>query len=336
MSLAEANPEMPPPRKLLIVGAGASVCCEFPLGKDLIPMLCSGLRELCPALSDSDDGMEQAEGEHQRLARVCRDTTFETIDELLIRRPDLRSAGSLAIAAVLATKQISVAKYRKTHSTWHNTIYKRLFRETELWRRDRSIQAPPEIGMVNFNYDLNVQVGIAIRHHADSGCEPADAWALATQCPIVHVHGALSLDNDIIEVLANDHHKLQVSLESLRGMAKRLALSTDEAKLFNDESLAIARSWVRHASEIMFLGFGFDPCNLNRIGIGAKHSEWASRERRIQATGKGLSTQAMEAAAGHCGRMEFLSSDFSLEGLVTDFLTGVRSAGVQATTFPRL
>jgi hypothetical protein len=280
---------------------------------------------LCNHLSETNEVMAIVERERRHFVRTCRDTTCKSIDALLIRRPDLRSAGALSIAAALVGHQLAVLKRQMTHSTWHSDLYKILFEERRCWPRDQQSHAPPEVAVITFNYDLNIEVAAAFHNQADNGRTAATSWGIARGLPIAHVHGVLSLDDEIVDLLNDEEAKPKLSIDRLRRIAKTLALSTDEAKELDSQTMEVARSWVRNSSEVLFLGFGFDPLNLKRIGVGSPDC-WNGRVRRLLSTGH-LSSEEMASAAAACGTIEFFSSDAPLGSLVRHFLQGTRWLG---------
>jgi hypothetical protein len=275
------------------------------------------------------------EQERREFVRTCRDTSCASFDELLMQRHDLRKPGAFLLAAALAGTQLLALQERRMHSSWHSSLYRILLRQQGSWLRDQRLEAPPEIGVVTFNYDLNIEALSAVRYRADTiGCTGADAWSMAKRLPVAHAHGLLSLDDEIIGLLEDDKFEPRLSVDRLRAIGNTLALSTDKAESLDAQALAMARSWVGNATEVLFLGFGFDLRNLKRIGIGSKE-HWPEQTRKIIATGLGLGPDRMSTAAAICGPIEFLPSTASLEMVVQTFLRGGSWDAMQPVRYPR-
>lgn len=307
-----------------MVGAGASAGCGFPLGAGLIPLLAQPLSSLCPSLVGDPDELREVEQQRRRFVAACKDTRLHhSLDQLLFHRKELRQVGALSLAAALVEKQLAVVRNRATYHQWYSDLYVRLLGPDGPWRTIRE-SGQPDFAVVTFNYDLNIELTIARHMSADlSQFGGAQAWDHAISCPIAHVHGQLGLDDEIVSMLDDDAYQPIVTLKLLRAVANTLALSTDQAERLDADSLLEARQWIWGASEIAFMGFGFDPTNLARIGIGDAHPEWKASRRRIYATGNELGSSRMTAAAKHCGGpIEFFDSTFGLGNVVGGLISG--------------
>lgn len=323
------------PRRVLVLGAGASACCGFPLGNEFVDLLTQPLTALCPSLQLPDEHSKAEELARKHFVKTCRDTTYATIDELLSKRVELRVHGAVSIAAALIGCQLEVVRNRKTHSQWHRTLYSKLLRGSEWWK---SVPAEEDGGfsIVTYNYDVNPQVAIARHLHVDSGIDAAVAWSHAKSCPIVHVHGCLGLNEEITKMLAEDDHRPIITMELIRAASRTLALSTDEALQLDAESLQRSRELIWNATDVAFMGFGFDPRNLDRIGIGKKHPRWISNQRRLLATSVAMSTDKLNAAARECCfPIDFVESSTTLTAFVSQFIDGTYKFDRELIRYPQ-
>lgn len=316
--------------KLLIIGAGASVECDFPLGNSLPGILSQPLQSICPSLKANADELAALEEDRYAFTQACQDMTLGSIDAFLERRREFRDVGRLSLAAALIEKQIAVIRHRKTNSTWHSVLYRKLVGKDKPWRHISDLRNQRHVAIITFNYDLNIEIAIARHLNTDTSLGAAGSWEHATECPIVHVHGLLNLDHVVGPMLQRPADAPSITLGLVREVAQTLAFTGDPETSVDSEMLETARRWVRHASEILFLGFGFDTNNLNRIGIGPKHSHWVQGQRELYATYMNMSDEHIMGAARHCcGPLDCFEWRCAAAGVVTAFLDGKCSSDFQ-------
>jgi len=151
--------------------------------------------------------------------------------------------------------------------------------------------------------------------------------------PVVHVHGELDLDKEIVTILRDEAAETLLTLDDLTRIGRALALSNDPIEQLDSEAIQIARTWVWHATDLLFLGFGFDPRNLKRIGISESSPEWTGRPRRLASTGFFDDRQQMDAAARHCAcPIDVFQTTVPLESILRDFVRGTPSEWPKPTT----
>jgi hypothetical protein len=236
----------------------------------------------------------------------------------------------------LVSKQLEVVHGRKTHKQWHESLYLELFRQSSQWNSLPLLDATNQTTVVTFNYDLNIEVAIARHLEADSGIDPASAWEHATDCPIHHVHGLLDMHEVIASMLSDESVRIDVDISVIQRAARLLGLATDDAEQLDADALNMARKAVWEASEIAFIGFGFDLRNLDRIGIGKAHPRWVNGSRSILATTQGMSAKALDAAVEQMGcPIDAVQDPFRLSSVVSSFLAGIDDRTFRANRYPR-
>jgi hypothetical protein len=252
---------------VLILGAGASAPYKFPLGAQLVDLIChdilenakeSGLR------SRLEEHYTEGPGQASLFAQSLRAVKPYSIDSFLQTNPQYRTVGKAAIADVLvrAEKQ----KYLdlvKIEDDWYRYLLHYL---TSRSMNDYMDQAA-KLAVITFNFDRSFErvLHTTLKHRFHVTKEKA--LELTKLIEVHHVHGCLGEPS----WLYPDHPEAnpygitkpdELTLAVKKAVAK-IKIVDDEIPRDVIERLQIP---LRAAQFVYFIGFGFDERNIARLG----------------------------------------------------------------------
>lgn len=234
---------------VFVLGAGASKPYGFPLGNEIKQMI---LAELSTDLGKEHYracGFDNQQVEE--FITVLTASPYDTIDTILTARASLKDIGRFAIASVLAPCERQNSLFPP--KDWYKHIYHRLQLD------DPRAPAPP-LSIVTFNYDGSLEY--YLHRTVETALEGAllqSAKEKLAEIPIIHVHGQLGA-----------YPQLRYGFYEDRILVRRAARTI---RIVSDPELEKADEFVRAfhlmngAVNILFLGFGFDEQNMNRLRL---------------------------------------------------------------------
>lgn len=267
----------------LVLGAGASKDFQFPLGRDLtlglIGTLANSGHELTQVLGELHGAFHVAE-----FQKALRLADPHSVDFFLESRPNFIPVGKAAIAGFLLPFEIEarlLSDNRKT-PTWYWYLLQHFAREWE-------DVAETALRIVTFNYDRTLEHYLfttLMHRHGKSAQEVALALK---QLPIAHVYGSLGKlpfqcdgpDESVLEFGSSlSRETIERAARSIRIMGER----TDD-----NVELRKANRLLSNSQRIVFLGFGYDRTNLERI-----FQYPAMPEQKFAGSGIGLTEREAE------------------------------------------
>lgn len=185
---------------------------------------------------------------------------MSSIDRFLESNSNWVEHGKCAIASVLVPLQDKQLEAKTTASNWHSWLFERLLRQRAAINEGR-------IGFITFNYDRLVHCGLysMLRH----GLQQSDDGTRATMAkiPIEHVYGYLDVDCDSLlengDIERNDD---EIFINERYQRAAQSIHLIPETRVSGTDVYTRCQSMINKASVVVFLGFGFDRVNLERIG----------------------------------------------------------------------
>lgn len=249
---------------VLIIGAGASVDYGFPLGSGLVTEIVSGLapgNKNTLRVSLRRAGFEEGDLNEFRRRLIGSDPL--SIDAFLEgAEPEVVAIGRAAIATIVLGRE-HLCKERGV------LISRRLEEDHWLryvWNEMRERSTPEtftknQISFVTFNYDRTIeyyfenvlQDAFDLPHQAAS--------ELVHSLHIVHLHGHPSTE-------FGDYFDPQPGALVLRA-AEGIRVIHDRVAA-DDPNFALAHEWMKQASQVCFVGFGYHPVNIERLQV-AQH-----------------------------------------------------------------
>ena len=239
------------PGTVLVLGAGASSPYGFPLGKDLKKMMIKNTEMVSSTQGKQflDAGFSEKDVSdfHTDLNR----SIHPTIDAFLEDRPSRREIGAFAIAQVLMPLEREETLY--PHRDWYPTLF------NEINLRDYSHTAPVT-AIITLNYDRSLEHYLAeTTQRTYEGVIRDKAFEKLETVKIIHAHGQLGSYQKMA-------YTPQKSTDDIKTGAKGISLIHDQ-HLDGAEEFQEASALIATATDILFLGFGYDQRTLKRLGV---------------------------------------------------------------------
>jgi hypothetical protein len=253
---------------VFILGAGASFHLGYPLGNQLSDNILTNTKDPKSDSFNTIVSMGFRRDEIVEFNDQFRKTVAPTIDEFLSRREEFIRIGRAAIAQELIKYEDPIVLQRRSDN-WY------------LMLRDKIIEAieQNQYGpvFITFNYDRSIDKFITDLIFSNF---PKRAEDLMDTTQILHVHGRLGyLDTDkpngfkrTYETTASPEQILQSS-EGIKVISE---LKSDYGK-----EMQIAQAAIAKAKKVIFLGFGYDETNLDRLRINGYHQKmpWDGKDK---------------------------------------------------------
>ena len=288
-------------KHVLVLGAGASVDYDFPTGLQL----CERVNTLLMPTNGHLKRFLVSAGVSAETAEAFRKSLFysamNSVDRFLEHRSNMNSVGKAAIAYCLAQCEQGNRLFRH-NDNWLRDLYSRINFSKEGLKDYK-------LAIITFNYDRCVEFFLhtALRHTHD--CSDEEATDLLSYIPIIHLHGQLGYlpwqgkpKEDTRDFTKDINH--DVIKASVRNI-KIIHEGTED----RDEDFKRAKQLLKEAERVLFLGFGYHPVNLDRLGIkevgskkifGSCVSLGNQEKSRIADYFRGPNDQQINLADGNC------------------------------------
>jgi hypothetical protein len=307
----------------IVVGAGASKEANLPVGAELKHKIASALdirferggfervggdervTEAFRLIAATSDGRQGDIHPFLRASWMIRDAMPQaaSIDNFIdAHRANGKVAecGKLAIArCILEAEARSVMRvdrsninnkidFKGLESTWYNSFFRLLVENCQLQDIPERLSS---IAIITFNYDGCIEHYLheALKNYYD--IEIQEATALLSNLRIFHPYGSLGPLPWTTRPHAIDFG-VTPSRHQLVEIARELKTFTEGTDETHSEIVAI-RSTLRSANRVAFLGFAFNPQNLDLL-YGPAGQTISMRDAPVFATALGLSTSDIE------------------------------------------
>jgi hypothetical protein len=253
---------------VFVLGAGASAPYGFPLGQTLVATVCEKLRK-----SDSfffklvrDAGFP----DHvmRRFATELADAGRDSIDAFLQMRPEYQDIGKACIAIALlpfeTERELEVFPLptplpdghdQRRARRWYHYLFNQMMTGGAFGDNHLSI--------VTFNFDRSLERALFRSMQANHQGSDAQIRQLCSTLPIVHVHGLLDSPAWLNDAgTGRQYVSDSLTADVVRTCAQQIQLVFDGV---SDDAANRARSLLRGASRIVFLGFSYHPLNLEKL-----------------------------------------------------------------------
>ena len=282
---------------------GASADFEFPVGRVF-------RNRICLLQSDTDFGADMHELGLRDLAKDFLDrfrhSEIGSPDRFLELYPEYKPVGKYAIAFVLsqAERDENVFKMSGTTPPWYEVIVDWLDLDSRQYKNNA-------LTVLSFNYDRSLEYYLWKVFEARYRPDTRKVRRLWTQKPrIVHLHGMLG-DFDPIENKGRPYFPPTSS----EGISDELRMAADGIQIIDEVDAHTpefddAEKALREAKRIVFLGFGFDKRNVQRLRIFEEPLDGKS----VVGTGRGLKNADhgrihTEVFNGHTNGRAFMAND---------------------------
>lgn len=250
---------------VLILGAGASTHCQYPLGIKLLSEL-SNLRN-SPDIDNLPSSWEQADAK-RFLTKLSRSAHY-SIDAYLERSDEDISLGKYLLALSLKRFEILDQLFPPYNSGWYQYLFNSLISQ------DSGLDGN-NLTIVTFNYDRSLEAylyNVLLNRFSLSNKE---ALVELRKVPIIHVHG-------ILGAFPEYPYEPDCSPEDLQRISKSIQIIhelEDNDNTFCNDHFRQAHDAIQNAEKVCFLGFGFHYDNVRRFLI-----DWGNKkDRKVLAT----------------------------------------------------
>ena len=241
-------------RTVLVLGAGASAPYGFPVGQAVVRRAMMIDTPTERFLRWAGAGIEHINA----FACAVRTASPPSIDYFLENRPEFAQVGKLLIANCLVPEEtVQGLVAHEERRLWHHYLL-----DTIGWNAVRDALLVEALSVITFNYDRSFEAALACKIAAYTGKELRDVMTFVSRLPVVHVYGSLgTLDHNdqYYRPYGGDHDAASIALA-----AQGISIVRDGSY---STSLEKAQEYLRRASEVVFLGHGYLPANVQRLRL---------------------------------------------------------------------
>jgi hypothetical protein len=241
----------------LILGAGASAHLGFPLGYKLVQLMCargvgktqSQITKRLVRAGVLPADAAQFEYELSRSGRL-------SVDAFLEHRRGLIPIGKTAIAAALIEHEDEQTLHAKPDTpNWYDLLWHATRASFQDWGNN-------QLSIITFNYDRSLEHYLLCALSASFGKSRAEAAEQLKKIPILHVHGSMG-ELPIFDPNGREYSP-GIDNASIHRAAAGIRIVCEPGD--QDSCFTDARKILRGSQRIHFLGFGYDPTNIDRLG----------------------------------------------------------------------
>src|SRR3989344_5268027 len=272
---------------VLVLGAGASNPYGYPTGKQLKKTMLEELANPSSRMVSIFSYQAFGERDIQSFRKALLRSGQASIDAFLEHQPRFMEMGKLAITVALAAKENTDGMF--IIGDWYEHLFRALDARPDEFSKNK-------FSIVTFNYDRSIETFLvnSLKYSYDKTEE--DAGKILSSIPIIHLHGQIGnlpwQDKQTNREYGNIDDNFQIK-QSSAGI--RIIHEADAAK---DAAFIASRKLIGDAEQIYFLGFGYHPDNIARLGI----AEIDIEGRAVFGTCMGYTNGEAEDTMVRCGR----------------------------------
>jgi len=262
---------------VLVLGAGASFHCGYPLGQSLYNSILKDLETMTIDFEETLAFRTKGNFENLRADIKLLELGYSaeaivnfrqallyadrpSVDKFLERRKDLIEIGKVCISQALILYERNIPITNKEGNNWYQLLFSEMDSSIDDFSNNR-------LSIITFNYDRSLECYLfgAIKH--TYGIKDDQLVAkLVDSIPIVHVHGQL----DLLPWQAKAKEGTReyggrLTKEALIRASQAIKIIHEDVE--KDKEFVKARSLIKEAERVFFLGFGYDITNLSRLDI---------------------------------------------------------------------
>ena len=248
----------------LVLGAGASAPFGFPSGRklrdDIIRDLGAGSTDLYKVVAASGFDAKRITNFRDALQKSGQ----RSVDAFLEHRNEFIGIGKVAIAAALIPYEKEWTLWGG-EDNWYEYLFERLGPTLDDVKQSQLV-------VITFNYDRSFEHYFfsALRNTFNIGTDEA-ARILRDVIRVIHVHGQLGplpfADNGLGNSRAYQPSDISNLRDAAVGVAPAIKIVHEGS--MGDAEFIQARALLARSEMIIFLGFGYLPKNVERLGIAS-------------------------------------------------------------------
>jgi hypothetical protein len=239
----------------LILGAGASAPFEFPTGYDLLRRVIGWSEYDIDPITTLYSGFSKTEIDAFREA--LRRSGKTSVDAFLEYRPEFIPVGKTAMAWALIQCEHEPHLFKRDGKSWYEYLFNQLSAQFEDFGQNR-------LSILTFNYDRSLEHYLFTALKNSSGKSENECADKLKTIPIIHLHGDLGVLPHTGTALARPYNT-NISPEVLNIATKRIKIIHEGIE--NERQFELAHHFLSESEVICFLGFGYHPLNMERLGI---------------------------------------------------------------------
>jgi hypothetical protein len=309
-----------------LLGAGASAPYGFPIGSELVTEILN--------FDDREFPWDELGNRHELkdLQDALRYSDHSSVDILLLHRRDLWKIGTQAIAVALLSKENpkNLARYATKVSQsdrgadrWYGQLFELLSKCVGSFNEFTKLP----IIFVTFNYERSFDFFFWQWLQAKYKPDHTALDVYLRKPRILHVHGQLGF---LAFQEGNPDQKLdygrRLTIDILRKAADGIRIPHDD-ELENSPGYKQAVDRIKEANTIVFLGFGFDEHNFQRLQVPFIDD---SDKLMIYGTTYGISRTERERVLAIAGKWNDMAGNtITTRGFLDDFWPKLRARLMQ-------
>lgn len=312
-------------KTVLVIGAGASVEVDLPMGPDLLKQIVQLLQirfehfqqsagdptilEAIKICVNEGNKVEKA-NQHLAAARQLGESAKQalSIDNVIdaLEDPQVELVGKLGIVRAILKAEALSPKFKyvenqpdrinlsKFDNTWYSSLTKLL---TENVRKSKVESIFDNLSIVNFNYDRCLEHYLPISLGSYYGLNP--------DCIRETMHGLTMHRPYGVAGRLPWQKGSAPSVSFGGGSPQQIADVAQQVRTFTErveegDELAAMRATIAEADRVVFLGFAFHRQNVELLASRMMdHSEILATSYNISASDKGVIEEELEVAFGH-------------------------------------
>ncbi len=238
---------------VFIVGAGGSIDYGFPSGRGLLTRLIEmHTTRTFPLLQEC--GFDYLHIDAFRTALEA--SPRFSVDAFLNSRREFLDVGKHAIAAELLPNENDASLRPALDRDWMRYLFNKIL------PGQASDVTLNRLAILTFNFDRSFERALWLALKAEYGLNDQEAANLVQALAPVHIHGDLGEASWLTGRGRN--YGGEVKPDDVRAAAARLKIVFEEIP---DETKIHIRRVLQATAQVCFLGFGYDPENLRKLGI---------------------------------------------------------------------
>jgi hypothetical protein len=237
---------------VFILGAGASIPYGFPSGKTLVKEIIKDSRNETSSFSQMF-----SQGRRLEFSNALDLSFAPSIDDLLEKRPEFMDIGKTAISIQLIQREDPSSISRETMGNWYELLWECMQAKVDDFVKN-------QVSFITFNYDRSLEFFLQRALMNYYGIQRDKANEIIDEISIIHIHGMLGAFKEG-QPFYRDYNP-QITPETIETSVKMIHVF-HENSMNTDEMVKKTDTLLGSANVICFLGFGYHPVNIQRIGV---------------------------------------------------------------------